>query len=216
MKDLRKGTIAPDFVPHSEEPQPLPGGEGYRGEGGRPRKPLTAVGDEGFGGTGKPPDEGAVRADNERESFQNSFILDLSLHTLDIEGFDMKIHRLDPPLKKPPILHKTRNAKFIVFGDKMFVFPTSKEHVEALKYVREGKPRMFEMARIVDLSGEVNCAGYIDASYTDGFGLHRAEERVIHGYSKGLSDNGSLTTEKSEEYKRTVLRERLRPYFTVE
>lgn len=205
MVDSRTGKIDPSFVPSQETPQPLPGGERFREGGGRLRKTLTAVGDEG---SGRPPSEG--QPDSEGKIPPSGFTIFVDSYSnidREIETFDRRIQEFDRQLKASanPVVY----ARFIVIEDIMLVIPGEVSHIAGLEWAQK--------KRLVNPRGEINCAGYVDVHLeAHGFGFLRTTERVMHGSSQGFSDNGSLTVERSDQFKQTVLREKLGQYFTVE
>lgn len=143
------------------------------------------------------------------------FIIDLSSEVkFDPMAFDLEIRRVATPKAIPGKFESSSKAisqaKFIVVGDRMILFPQWREHTGGLLWAKEVFPD-------VDLGGELQCAGCVDVIFVLGaFGTtYRSEERIIYDYSVGFYYDGTLAPEKSDEYKQSVLKEKLGDYFTI-
>ena len=92
-------------------------------------------------------------------------------------------------------------AKFILAGDRFLVFSGGLIHAEMNKHA----PR-------IGLTGALQCAGTI---YYD-FSEQGRERRKISDFSNSLEEYGLLRRYDSDQYKRTVLKEKLGRFFTIE
>ncbi|OGK28743.1 hypothetical protein A2W49_01245 [Candidatus Roizmanbacteria bacterium RIFCSPHIGHO2_12_41_18] len=100
-------------------------------------------------------------------------------------------------------------AKLVVIGDKMVVFSAIEEHVDGVNLI-------LALFRDLDFNGIIMCGGHINVDFRKGsWGGDRYPEREIFGSSSSLIDRGDITVEGSEEYKQTVLKEKLGAHFKI-
>ena len=119
------------------------------------------------------------------------FIVDLlKPESFDAELFDKCCMALDQT-----------GPKFVVQDDKMYVFNSHVFHADFRAGLR---------------SGHIQCAGRVKIERDGVVGESRhASKRLISDYSFGLAESKKLTREASEEYKHTVLAEKLGDYFEI-
>ncbi len=154
--------------------------------------------------------EETSRTDQEGQGSRYGLIIDLSSSKqFNPSRLDREIKRVGFRTELPDrTLGDMYHAKFVVVGDRIILFSSDYNHLEGIEWMKKVFPD-------VDLNGEIQCAGDITVSFHQGGFGNTRPIRVIAGMSTGLLQNGTLSEEKSEEYKRTVLKEKLGDYFDI-
>lgn len=141
---------------------------------------------------------------------KGGFIVDLaSTAPFDPDLFDQEIKIVGAHMLLPGTSGEKVHAKFIVVGDKLFVFSAQEQHLDGFWLML----RVFEDK---DINGETQSAGMINVDFRKGsFGTNLKPQREIYGSSFGYADSGELTREQSEKYKQTILKEKLGEHFKI-
>lgn len=153
------------------------------------------------------PEVEGSRTESEGQKVRHGFIVDLySEAKFDPNKFDAEIKKIDPPLMLPTEIYQ---AKFVVIGDKMVLFSVNENHIEGIAWIRK-------VFTDVDLSGEIKSAGHVIVNTRQAWmSVNKETERTISGMSTGLLQNGTLSSDESERYKQTVLKEKLGAHFSI-